>query len=216
VSFTKKILETARSGLNSLMEKVSADGTPLEGIDSAALQAELEKRVAIAKERGKTDPADNPKAKWAGASPAAANKRGEIADKRERRIRGARSKKAKQQKRAADEAFRKIREQARRANSNGGARASASSKSGGSGRRKGFSGFGRDPKIAKYYKVLNLPYGSPFVEVKASYRKLMRKYHPDLHTKSPAKLKAATELSMQVTQAYNELESHLDGGPNKS
>ena len=37
----------------------------------------------------------------------------------------------------------------------------------------------------------------------------MRKYHPDLHGQTPQKQKAATELTMQVTQAYNELEVHL-------
>src|SRR5262249_37785520 len=54
------------------------------------------------------------------------------------------------------------------------------------------------------------PYGAPFDEVKSAYRKLMRKYHPDLHNQSPKKQKAATELSMQVTQAYNALEKWLD------
>lgn len=63
--------------------------------------------------------------------------------------------------------------------------------------------------------MLDLPYGSDFDQVKAAYRKLMRKYHPDLHTQSPQKAKAATELSMQVTQAYNELEIHLGAGNNK-
>jgi DnaJ-class molecular chaperone len=76
-------------------------------------------------------------------------------------------------------------------------------------------GFGRNDKLAKYYKVLDLPYGAEFDQVKASYRKLMRRYHPDLHTQSPQKAKAATELTMQVTEAYNELEKHLIGEPNK-
>jgi len=52
--------------------------------------------------------------------------------------------------------------------------------------------------------------------VKLAYRKLMRKYHPDLHGhKSPEKLRAATEVSQALTQAYNELEKVLVGGPNK-
>jgi DnaJ-class molecular chaperone len=64
-------------------------------------------------------------------------------------------------------------------------------------------------KIAKYYKVLDLPYGADFEQVKAAYRKLMKKYHPDLHGSTPQKQKAANELTVQVTQAYNELEIHL-------
>ncbi len=63
--------------------------------------------------------------------------------------------------------------------------------------------------IAQYYDRLELPYGASWEEVKAQYRKLMRKYHPDLHAGNPAKLKAATEVSMGLTQAYNELEKHL-------
>jgi len=60
-----------------------------------------------------------------------------------------------------------------------------------------------------------VPYGSQFDTVKAAYRRLMRKYHPDLHGGSPEKLKAATEVSQALTQAYNELEKVLLGGPNR-
>ena len=41
----------------------------------------------------------------------------------------------------------------------------------------------------------------------------MRKYHPDLHAGNPQKHKTATQLTMSLTQAYNELELHLAGGP---
>ena len=43
-----------------------------------------------------------------------------------------------------------------------------------------------------------------------SYRQLMRKYHPDMHAGNPQKQKAATELSMRVTAAYNGLVAHLE------
>ena len=39
---------------------------------------------------------------------------------------------------------------------------------------------------------------------------LLREYHPDLHHQTPQKAKAATELTMQVTQAYNELDVYLN------
>ena len=68
----------------------------------------------------------------------------------------------------------------------------------------------KDNKIAQYYKVLDLPYGAEFAEVKKSYRQLMRKYHPDRHMGNPKKQKAATELSMRVTQAYNALDEYLN------
>jgi DnaJ-class molecular chaperone len=37
----------------------------------------------------------------------------------------------------------------------------------------------------------------------------MRKYHPDMHAGNPGKQKAANELSMRVTAAYNGLQEHL-------
>ena len=38
----------------------------------------------------------------------------------------------------------------------------------------------------------------------------MRRYHPDRHNGSPQKLKAATELSMRVSEAYNGLVDYLE------
>jgi DnaJ-class molecular chaperone len=45
--------------------------------------------------------------------------------------------------------------------------------------------------------------------VKTAYRALMRKYHPDMHAGNPSKQKAATELSMRVTTAYNALQAYF-------
>src|SRR6185312_9373138 len=45
--------------------------------------------------------------------------------------------------------------------------------------------------------------------VKRSYRRLMRKYHPDLNAGSKEKQRAATDLSQRLTEAYKILEKHL-------
>jgi curved DNA-binding protein CbpA len=45
--------------------------------------------------------------------------------------------------------------------------------------------------------------------VRKSYRAMMRKYHPDRHTQSPEKQKAANELAQKLTAAYKTLEKHL-------
>jgi DnaJ-domain-containing protein 1 len=71
-------------------------------------------------------------------------------------------------------------------------------------------------RLRDLYAQLEVPYGADFDEVKKSFRRLMRKYHPDLHTGNPEKQKVATQLTMSLTQAYNELEQHLVGGPNRS
>jgi DnaJ-domain-containing protein 1 len=72
-----------------------------------------------------------------------------------------------------------------------------------------------DKRLRELYAQLETPYGAPFSDVKTSFRRLMRKYHPDLHLGNPQKHKTATQLTMSLTQAYNELELHLVGGPNK-
>jgi DnaJ-domain-containing protein 1 len=70
-------------------------------------------------------------------------------------------------------------------------------------------------RLRDLYAQLEVPYGADFAEVKQSFRRLMRKYHPDLHAGNPQKQKVATQLTMSLTQAYNELEQHLVGGPNR-
>jgi len=58
------------------------------------------------------------------------------------------------------------------------------------------------------YAALEVPYGADFATVRKSYRALMRKYHPDRHTSSPEKQKAATELAQKLTHAYELIEKH--------
>ncbi len=234
MSVTRKIVEGARSGLNSLLDKVLADDTPLSGVERDELDAEQARRMEARKRGAIVPPEENPRARWAGPGDEAARQRRSAADTREQRIRSVRAEKRKVEEAAREDAWQKLQDDARRQATADAARAASSRSagssasggprpgartsstgagSGGSARRPG--GFGRNDKIAKYYKVLDLPYGSDFEQVKAAYRKLMRKYHPDLHTQSPQKAKAATELSMQVTQAYNELEIHLSAGNHK-
>jgi len=61
----------------------------------------------------------------------------------------------------------------------------------------------------KAYAALELPPGSDFEAVRRSYRALMRKYHPDHHTGSPEKQRAANEVAQRLTEAYKLLEKKL-------
>jgi DnaJ-domain-containing protein 1 len=94
----------------------------------------------------------------------------------------------------------------------GGSRASAPPRSSGSARssapppRRTAAG---DDAIRKAYASLEIPPGSDFETVRRSYRQLMRKYHPDLHTGRPEKQRAATDLTQRLTEAYKILEKHL-------
>ncbi len=82
---------------------------------------------------------------------------------------------------------------------------------------RGSAGSARPPRpgtpeaqVAEWYKVLDLQTGADLAQIKSAYRQMMRKYHPDMHAGSPQKQKAATELSMRVTTAYNGLVAHLE------
>jgi DnaJ-domain-containing protein 1 len=66
-----------------------------------------------------------------------------------------------------------------------------------------------DKRLRDLYAQLETPYGASLDEVKKSFRRLMRKYHPDLHVKDPKKHKAATQLTMELTSAMSELEQLL-------
>ena len=67
-----------------------------------------------------------------------------------------------------------------------------------------------DDAIRKAYAALEVPAGSDMETVKRSYRRLMRKYHPDLNAGSKEKQRAATDLSQRLSEAYETLEKHLN------
>lgn len=69
-----------------------------------------------------------------------------------------------------------------------------------------------EKSIREYYANLEVPYGSDLETVKESYRRLMRKYHPDKHSSSPEMEAIATELTQEITRAYRAVESYLATG----
>jgi len=64
-------------------------------------------------------------------------------------------------------------------------------------------------RVQKAYAVLEVRQGADFETVRRSYRTLMRKYHPDHHTGSPEKQKAANDIAQGLTEAYKLLEKKL-------
>jgi curved DNA-binding protein CbpA len=63
--------------------------------------------------------------------------------------------------------------------------------------------------VRRAYAALEVPPGSDFETVRRAYRTLMRKYHPDLHTSTPEKQKAANEIAQKLTDSYKLLEKRL-------
>lgn len=58
------------------------------------------------------------------------------------------------------------------------------------------------------FEKLGLPYGTPFEEVKKTYRSLMREWHPDKHAGDPELEKKATEKTQELTAAYELICQH--------
>jgi DnaJ-domain-containing protein 1 len=203
MGLTRRILETARSGLSSLTSLVIVDDEELSTVEHAALEAELKSRRASREARPRK-PEDNPVARMAGATAAARAQREKAATERNAKIRGERAAREAREKAAADEAFRRMKDQAAR----GGPippRGGSTGSSTGRPPRPGST----DAQVVEWYRVLDLQPGADIAAVKTNYRKLMRKYHPDLFTGDEKKQKAANELSMRVTNAYNGLRQHL-------
>ena len=193
MSIARRLIDLAKSNLNLLLEKAAATTDPrrkLAEIPDEDLEAEVARRRAAREVENKVREA---RAHVDGTRADREKEARERAD----RVRAQRAQRAESQKEKA--------------------RASAGA---GAGPRPGAGrpGGGAPPPraknvdLARFYERLEIPYGSEFDTVKSSYRRLMRKYHPDLHSGSPEKLKAATEVSMALTEAYNELEKALKGG----
>ncbi len=204
MGITRRILESAQSGLSKLTSLVIVDDEPLSNVESAALQVELSARKA-AREKAPRAPLDNPLAKLATSDPASRAAREKAARDRSARVHKERDEREARQKSAADEAFRRMKEQAARG---GGSSSSSSSSSSGSARapRPGST----DAQLLDWLRILDLQLGADMAQIKTAYRKMMRKYHPDMHQGNPSKLKAANEMSMRVTGAYNGLVAHYD------
>lgn len=58
------------------------------------------------------------------------------------------------------------------------------------------------------FETLGLPYGTPFEEVRKTYRRLMRENHPDKHSESPDAERKATEKTQELTAAYELIQQH--------
>lgn len=57
--------------------------------------------------------------------------------------------------------------------------------------------------MRQYYANLEVEMDADQATVKRSYRRLMRRYHPDRHSGDPERERLATELSQELTRAYD-------------
>ena len=61
-------------------------------------------------------------------------------------------------------------------------------------------------EIRKDFAELGLSPGASAAECKDAYKKILKMYHPDRHTKNPEAMKEATEKTARINAAYDRLE----------
>ena len=67
----------------------------------------------------------------------------------------------------------------------------------------------QDPTLARYYANLELPYGAGLGAVREARRRLLKRYHPDLHSADPGRRRTATQVTQGLNRAHDELVSRL-------
>lgn len=63
-----------------------------------------------------------------------------------------------------------------------------------------------DTKLEQYYANLEIPYGSDLETSKMAWKRLMKRYHPDLYSKDQSKVELATKLTSKLNEAFREIE----------
>jgi hypothetical protein len=205
VSLSRRILESAQSSWAKLTSLVIVDDEPLSAVDSALLTAELNARKAARAAAVPRHANANPVAVMAGAEPVQQSARRKAAAERGSRIGKERDTQAAKQKAASDDAFRRMKQQAATAPGS-----SSSTSTSGTKSRTAPTPGRKDTQLSDWYKTLGVTPGDDMATIKSAYRQLMRKYHPDMHATDAQKQKAANELSMNVTTAYNGIIEHMN------
>ncbi len=66
--------------------------------------------------------------------------------------------------------------------------------------------------VLEAYKTLGLQPGTPPLQAKAAYKKLLMRYHPDRNSASMAEQKRATEISARINDAWQVIETWTTTG----
>jgi len=66
--------------------------------------------------------------------------------------------------------------------------------------------------VVEAYRSLGLAYGAPMTEVKAAYKKLLLRHHPDRNNATAAEQKRATDISAHINAAYQTIETWVTTG----
>jgi len=69
-----------------------------------------------------------------------------------------------------------------------------------------------DPALLRNYAQLGIPFDADLAAVRSAWRRLVRKFHPDLHASEPELERRGTERIKEINRAYEELRRRLDKG----
>jgi len=61
--------------------------------------------------------------------------------------------------------------------------------------------------LTRDYQILEVPFGAPFEDVRASYRALMRRHHPDIHTADRTQQERATRKAQELNISYQRIKA---------
>ena len=68
----------------------------------------------------------------------------------------------------------------------------------------------RRESLRRDYGNLEVPFGAPLETVRKSYKRLLRRYHPDRNADDPEKLKTATEITKKINISYRRIKDFED------
>jgi DnaJ-domain-containing protein 1 len=62
----------------------------------------------------------------------------------------------------------------------------------------------------EYYANLELVAGASFEQIKVAYKKLLKKYHPDLYHQDKEKKEYANKIAIKLNEAFNYFEKKFE------
>ena len=68
------------------------------------------------------------------------------------------------------------------------------------------------PALKRDFRNLEVPIGAPLADVRASYKRLLARFHPDRHAGDPEKLHTATEVTKKLNQSFARIRTYYEGG----
>lgn len=69
----------------------------------------------------------------------------------------------------------------------------------------------RRDQLRRAFATLEIPYGASLAQARKAYKSLLVRYHPDRHAHDPVKLEMATELTQQISAAFETIETYYEG-----